>query len=453
VHVWFPGRRAAAHALALGAVTSLVVTGVLLAAPRREPPVIIEPVVEESPLPAWLEPAQRPLVVAPTPIAGARTQGADQTTATTAAAFNPRLGLPRWLRTIRDTRLWSGSGAAAPALDSLPANTAFYLKPLGTFSDGRLDVYFPGDGDSRPPAQAWVDATAVEPSGIPPWVATPLAQSSANRVAPPRKTGDQAAPNTSAWYMAIVDDASGQLLYGEKPHETVPQASTTKIATTIVALERAGDLSRRIKVTVSATAMAARDGSSTLGIEPGRSVSLDTLLYGMMLPSGNDAAEQIALSLADSREEFVGWMNDEAAALGLADTHFVNPSGMDAAGHYSSAYDMAMLARYAMRNPTFRALASTTSHTGDGYPMHNLNRLLDFYSGADGVKIGYTDLAQKTIVASAMRDGHRVYVSLMHSSDLVTDSIRMFDWVWNNYEWGDKPAEPAPSDEPGQLAE
>jgi D-alanyl-D-alanine carboxypeptidase len=241
--------------------------------------------------------------------------------------------------------------------------------------------------------------------------------------------------------VAVIDDASGQMLYSEQPNVTVPQASTTKIATTIVALERAPDLSRRIKVSVSASAMAARDGSSTLGIEPGRTVALDTLLYGMMLPSGNDAAEQVALSLADSRDEFVGWMNDEAAALGLTSTHFANPSGMDAPNHYSSAYDMAMLARYAMRNGTFRALAGTSSYIGDGFPMHNLNRLLDLYPGTDGVKIGYTDLAQKTIVASVVRDGHRVYVSLMHSADLVTDSTRLFDWVWDNYAWPGQSAE------------
>ena len=225
------------------------------------------------------------------------------------------------------------------------------------------------------------------------------------------------------------------MLYSELPNTEVPQASTTKIATTIVALERSPDLTRRIKVTVSAMAMRARDGSSTMGIEPGRSVSLDTLLHGMMLPSGNDAAEQVALALADSREQYVDWMNQEAAALGLKDTHFVNPSGMDAAGHYSSAYDMAMLARYAMRNATFRDRAGTSRYTGDGFPMQNLNRLLDLYPGADGVKIGFTDAAQKTIVASAVHDGHRVYVSLMHSQDLVGDSTALFNWVWDNFAW------------------
>jgi D-alanyl-D-alanine carboxypeptidase (penicillin-binding protein 5/6) len=108
---------------------------------------------------------------------------------------------------------------------------------------------------------------------------------------------------------------------------------------------------------------------------------------------------------------------------------------MDADGHYSSAYDNAMLARYAMRNATFRDLASTDQYSGDGFLMHNLNRLLGNYPGADGVKIGYTDNAQKTIVASATRDGHRVYVSLMHSQDLVGDSSALFDWVWDDFNW------------------
>jgi serine-type D-Ala-D-Ala carboxypeptidase (penicillin-binding protein 5/6) len=108
---------------------------------------------------------------------------------------------------------------------------------------------------------------------------------------------------------------------------------------------------------------------------------------------------------------------------------------MDAAGHYSSAYDMAMLARYAMRNATFRDLAGTSHYTSDGFQMQNLNRLLDQYPGADGVKIGYTDAALKTIVASATHDGHRVYVSLMHSSDLVGDSTQLFNWVWSSFAW------------------
>jgi D-alanyl-D-alanine carboxypeptidase len=336
------------------------------------------------------------------------------------------------VRSTHDVSLWSGADAGAHLLGLLPSGTT-YLKPLGPFGDERVQVYFPGD-DAHPAAQAWVDLNDVEASGLPPWAATDQSLSTA-LPGPPKRVGNEQAPYVSALHVAIIDEASGRLLYSEDPFARVPQASTTKIATTIVALERAPDLDRRINVTISAMAMANRDGSSTMGIEPGRTVSLDTLLHGMMLPSGNDAAEQVAVALADSREQYVGWMNQAAAALGLKDTHFVNPSGMDAEGHYSSAYDMAMLARYAMRNPAFRSLAGSSRYAGDNFSMQNLNRFLDLYPGADGVKIGFTDAAQKTIVASATRDGHRVYVSLMHSQDLVGDCSALFDWVWKSFSW------------------
>jgi D-alanyl-D-alanine carboxypeptidase len=108
---------------------------------------------------------------------------------------------------------------------------------------------------------------------------------------------------------------------------------------------------------------------------------------------------------------------------------------MDAPGHYSSAYDMALLARYAMRNESFRKMAGAQTFVGDDYVLKNANRLIGYYAGADGVKIGFTDNARKTIVATATRDGHRVYVSLMRSEDLVSDSIALFEWVWENFRW------------------
>ncbi|HLZ27067.1 MAG TPA: serine hydrolase [Chloroflexota bacterium] len=425
-------RRLSTHAVALVAVVGVAVGGMMTAAPVAEMHAASDVDVPSQVLPAQVALDLPSPTLAPTP--PQRTQGADQRQAV--VVFNPSLGLPQWLRTTQDALLWNGSDSAATSLGALPAGGA-YVKPLGPFVDNRVEVYFPGDA-SRPAAQAWVDTTTVQPSGIPPWIAPAAASQTtldAALPAPPRRVDDTPAPDTTAIHIAIVDDSSGQLLYSEQPYTEVPQASTTKIATTIVALERAPDLRKRIPVTVSAMAMVARDGSSTMGIEPGKSVSLDTLLHGMMLPSGNDAAEQVAVSLADSREQYIEWMNQEALALGLKDTHFVNPSGMDAAGHYSSAYDMAMLARYAMHNATFRDLAGATRYTGDGFQMQNLNRLLDQYPGADGVKIGFTDAAQKTIVASAVHDGHRVYVSLMHSEDLVGDSSALFDWVWASFTW------------------
>jgi D-alanyl-D-alanine carboxypeptidase len=235
--------------------------------------------------------------------------------------------------------------------------------------------------------------------------------------------------------VAILDEASGELLYGRDERVRVAPASTTKIATTLVALEREPNLARRFPVTVSGSAMAARDGSSIMGLEPGRTVSLTTLLYGMMLPSGNDAAEQVALALGGSRAAYATWMNQLVADNGLEDTRFVNPSGMDAQGHYSTALDLALLGRVAMRNETFRKLAGSASYRGDGYSLTNLNRLIGVYPGADGIKIGRTRAAGRTIVASATRDGHRVYVSLIRSQDLPADSTALLDWVWRTFKW------------------
>jgi D-alanyl-D-alanine carboxypeptidase len=425
-------RRFASHVLALAAVTTLVLMSpfapghdTLVASSAASPDAEVVPAT-----PAWLLPAQATLDLTAATVAASPQDASPAAIQAAAPALNPQLSLPLWVRTTQDTVLWSASDpTSGVALGSLP--TSGYLKPLGQFTDGRLQVYFPGDG-IRPTAQAWVDVQSLEPSPPPAWVAPAVG---AGTVAPPRRWFDIAPPYVTAVHVAIIDDASGQLIYGEGPDTRVPQASTTKIATTIVALERAPDLQQKIDVNVSASAMVAADGSSTMGLEPGERVKLETLLYGMMLPSGNDAAEQVALSLGGSRATFVGWMNQEAEALGLKNTHFANPSGMDADGHYSSAYDMAMLGRYAMSNPTFRTMASTMRYASDGYPMKNLNRLLGVYPGADGVKIGETDNAGKTIVASAVHDGHRVYIGLMHSADLAGDCTALFDWAWSAFSW------------------
>jgi D-alanyl-D-alanine carboxypeptidase len=251
----------------------------------------------------------------------------------------------------------------------------------------------------------------------------------------PRRVSEAPPPAVTARHVAVIDEGSGALLYDRDAHARVPPASTTKIATTLVALERAPDLGRVIPITVDASAMLRRDGSQVIGLEPGERVTLETLLYGMMLWSGNDAAEQVALALAGSRERYVGWMNRKAAELGLRDTHFANPSGMDAPGHYSSAYDMALLARQAMRHPAFRQMAATTTYRADGYPLVNINRFLTAYPGADGVKTGFTDGAGRTSVASVTREGHRVYVGLMRSQNLVGDATALFDWVWQTFAW------------------
>jgi D-alanyl-D-alanine carboxypeptidase len=156
----------------------------------------------------------------------------------------------------------------------------------------------------------------------------------------------------------------------------------------------------------------------------------------LLLPSGNDAAEQLALSVGETRVQFVGWMNALAVnELGLADTHFLNPSGLDAQDHYSSAYDLAQLARRAMREDVLREIFASQQIRTDGFVLTGHNPLIGVYPGADGVKTGTTDAAGKVLVGSAVRNGHRVYVVVMHSDDTLADATALFDWTWQEFAW------------------
>jgi D-alanyl-D-alanine carboxypeptidase len=182
--------------------------------------------------------------------------------------------------------------------------------------------------------------------------------------------------------------------------------------------------------------MAAADGSSIMGLSPGQHVSVRTLLDGLLLPSGNDAAEQLAVTVAESRAGFIGWMNAVASdELGLSDTHFVNPSGLDAPDHYSSAYDLAQLARRAMQEDVIRQIVGSPEIHADGFDLVGHNPLIGAYPGADGVKTGSTDAAGKVLVGSAVHDGHRVYVVVMHSDDTAADAEALFDWTWQEFSW------------------
>jgi D-alanyl-D-alanine carboxypeptidase len=179
-------------------------------------------------------------------------------------------------------------------------------------------------------------------------------------------------------------------------------------------------------------------GSTVMGLRPGETLTVEDLLYGMMLPSGNDAALALAHHVAGTQEAFADLMNEKMKSLGLTDSQFANPHGLDAPGQVSTPYDMAMLTRIAMATPVFRDLAVTrhyeTPH-GRGYEVYNLNQLLWRYAGADGVKIGYTRAAGRAIVASASREGRRVYVAMMRSNDIYADSAALFDWAFASHSW------------------
>jgi D-alanyl-D-alanine carboxypeptidase len=233
-----------------------------------------------------------------------------------------------------------------------------------------------------------------------------------------------------------VDDETGLLLYGKAAHAREAPASTTKIATALVVLQHTTALDATVRVSVDGVAMSVADGSSIMGLAPGQRVSLRTLLYGLLLPSGNDAAEQLAVSFAESRSQFISWMNATVSdELGLTDTHFVNPSGLDAPNHYASAYDLAQIARRAMRDDVFREVVATPSIKSDGFLLTGHNPLIGEYPGADGVKTGSTDAAGKALVGSASRNGHRLFVVVLHSEDTLADSTALFDWAWQSFSW------------------
>lgn len=235
--------------------------------------------------------------------------------------------------------------------------------------------------------------------------------------------------------VAVVDGTSGALLYDLDAHQRLAPASCTKIFTALVALEWAHP---QDQVVVRYDPAKLTD-STLMGIQPGETYSLEDLLYGLMLPSGNDAALAIADAVGGSEEHFVAMMNDEVTALGLHDSHFVNPHGLDAPNHYSSAYDLAMAARYGMQQyPEFRKVVGTQTwevHGTRSFTVENLNHFLGSYPGADGVKIGFTDNAKRTIVASATRNGHQVFVAVMKIGDWVSNTAPLFDWVYRNFTW------------------
>lgn len=247
-------------------------------------------------------------------------------------------------------------------------------------------------------------------------------------VFPPPVTAAEPPP-IDAEVAVVMDGTTGEVLYDKGAHTAVAPASLTKTMTAIIAIEQ-GNLDERVTVDVDGPQMAAEDGSSIMGLVPGEQLSLRDLIIGMMLPSGNDAALAIARHIAGSEKAFVARMNGKAAELGMSDTHFANPHGMDDPNHYSSPYDMALLARYAMRNPTFASIVSMRDAVIYGhrtYDLHNINAILERYPGADGVKTGYTDNAMQAIVASARREGKWLIVALMRSHQRYDDAIALFD--------------------------
>ena len=217
----------------------------------------------------------------------------------------------------------------------------------------------------------------------------------------------------SARAAVVIDADTGETLFEQNADSRLPMASTTKIMTALVALGE-GDLDRVYTVKPE---YAAVEGSS-MYLKPGETLTVETLLYGLLLCSGNDAAVALADHCGGSVARFVGWMNETAQRIGMTGSSFANPNGLDDEQHYSTARDMALLAAYAARNPTFVRLCSTRSVTVGGRTMTNHNKLLQSVEGCIGMKTGYTKAAGRTLVSCVRRDGRTlVAVTLQDGND------------------------------------
>ena len=224
-----------------------------------------------------------------------------------------------------------------------------------------------------------------------------------------------AAPATSAASAVLMDGDTGRILYAQDENTPRPMASTTKLMTALVAVESlGGDLARPVKIQPEWTGI---EGTS-LYLRPGEILQVETLLYGLLLHSGNDAAVALAEKVAGVTELFVEQMNNRARGLGMDDTHFANPTGLTAAGHVTSAYDIALMSRELLtKHPDIRNFTTiwTDSIRNGTFDLANTNKLIRWYDGATGLKTGYTASAGYCISATAEREGMELIAVVLKS--------------------------------------
>ncbi|HEX6788437.1 MAG TPA: D-alanyl-D-alanine carboxypeptidase family protein [Gaiellaceae bacterium] len=248
-------------------------------------------------------------------------------------------------------------------------------------------------------------------------------------------TARAAVPQPDARAFYVVNSATGEVLASKNADARVPIASITKLMTVLVALQHL-----KLDQTVTVTAAAARVGEERIPLHAGERITVRDLLAGALIQSANDAADALAAAASGGNiATFVGWMNERAQQLGLRDTHFVRPDGLDAPGHVSSARDVAMLARVAMHLPIVRTLVRMRNDTIENgtVPLHTWNDLLGVFPGLIGVKTGHTDNAGWCEVAAARRSGYTIYAVILGSptrSRRNSDLARLLGWGVAQYQ-------------------
>ena len=233
----------------------------------------------------------------------------------------------------------------------------------------------------------------------------------------------------SAKSAVVINASTGTVLFEKNAHEKLPMASTTKIMTALLLAEQ-----ENLDTLVITTKQMVTVEGSSMGLLVGDTVSYKDLLYGMMLASGNDAANTTAIAISGNTQDFAELMNRKAEQIGLKNTHFVTPSGLDAEGHFSTAYDMAQLAAYALKNENFKAAASSKTATlYYGNPPYkrtltNHNKLLNLYNGAIGVKTGFTKKAGRCLVSAAERNGVTIVAVTLNAPNDWSDHTKLLDY-------------------------
>lgn len=238
----------------------------------------------------------------------------------------------------------------------------------------------------------------------------------------------------SAKHAVLIECESGDIIFEKNADSCAPMASTTKVMTALVAIEN-GQLDKIVTIPEQATGV---EGSS-IYLHTGERLSLHDLLYALLLESANDAATAIAIEIGGSIEGFAQLMNDKATSLGLTNTHFTNPHGLDSSEHYTSAHDLALLCSYAMRNPKFCEIVSSTRMVIPGNEnssriLVNHNKLLRSYDGAIGIKTGFTKKSGRCLVSCAERDGVRLIAVTLNAPNDWNDHKSMLNYGFDKYE-------------------
>lgn len=243
---------------------------------------------------------------------------------------------------------------------------------------------------------------------------------------------------TSAESAILMDDATGKILFAKEPHKKLPMASVTKIMTTLLVVEaiERGEAELTDKVVTSDNAWSM--GGSQVYLEPGEEMSLEDMLLAVAVGSANDASVAVGEHIAGSEEAFVEMMNKKAQELGMKNTHFVNPTGLPAENHYTTAYDMALLMREALKHSLYMKYSAKREHDlRDGeFKLWNRNKLLWWYKGVDAGKTGWTNEAKYCLASSAKREGLRliaVVLGVPETKGHFKESIKLYNYGFARY--------------------